>query len=587
MGLSFSCPFAAYTDLESALKSINLEDDEVKSFGLSCSFKINASEPSAMQLLGSQVMKIDKAVSFKVSSDKHVEKTEMPSESPRSGIVFEDLESGSPKHEAATKLQKVYKSFRTRRKLADCAVLIEQSWWKLLDFAELKRSSISFFDLDKQETAISRWSRARTRAAKVGKGLSKNGKAQKLALQHWLEAIDPRHRYGHNLHFYYGKWLQSQSKEPFFYWLDIGEGKEVNLVEKCPRSKLQQQCIKYLGPMERKEYEVVIEDGKLLYKQTGEYVDTTGSFKGSKWIFVLSTSRTLYVGIKKKGLFQHSSFLAGGATLAAGRLVSEKGVLKAIWPHSGHYRPTQENFQDFVSFLQDNDVDTTYVKMDADEDDSESFSKQGTSLHIRTHSSEEDVSEKERLDIEELNADDHTTQMVTVMKQITNLPLESPRKSRLSRSSSRKLSTLRIPNKNDTLLNYNTENQADEAKNSIGSQQIHAPSAHDMSDDEVEPCLEDTVPKKSILQRIDSHKGTKSFQLGRQLSCKWSTGAGPRIGCLRDYPTELQSHALEQANLSPKSAPCNYKHTNKTVFQSGPYRTRSSPSQIGEFTDIF
>ena len=32
------------------------------------------------------------------------------------------------------------------------------------------------------------------------------------------------------------------------YRLDIGEGKEVNL-EKCPRSKLQSQCIKYLGPV--------------------------------------------------------------------------------------------------------------------------------------------------------------------------------------------------------------------------------------------------------------------------------------------------------------------------------------------------
>ncbi|KAL2526697.1 Flowering locus K-like proteiny domain [Abeliophyllum distichum] len=42
-------------------------------------------------------------------------------------------------------------------------------------------------------------------------------KAQKLALQHWLEEIDPRHRYGHNMHFYYVKWLNSQSMEPFFY----------------------------------------------------------------------------------------------------------------------------------------------------------------------------------------------------------------------------------------------------------------------------------------------------------------------------------------------------------------------------------
>lgn len=31
---------------------------------------------------------------------------------------------------------------------------------------------------------------------------------------------------------------------------------------------------------------------------------------------------------KRKGIFQHSSFLAGGATSAAGRLVVENGVLK-------------------------------------------------------------------------------------------------------------------------------------------------------------------------------------------------------------------------------------------------------------------
>lgn len=77
--------------------------------------------------------------------------------------------------------------------------------------------------------------------------------------------------------------------------------------------------------MERKAYEVVVEDGRFFYKQSGELLHTTGH---TKWIFVLSTSKTLYVGKKKKGSFQHSSFLAGGATSAAGRLVVEYGVLK-------------------------------------------------------------------------------------------------------------------------------------------------------------------------------------------------------------------------------------------------------------------
>ncbi|CAH9122474.1 unnamed protein product [Cuscuta epithymum] len=216
---------------------------------------------------------------------------------------------------------------KNRRKV----VVIEHRWWKvLLDFAQLKHSSISFFHLHKHESPTSRWSRARTRAAKVGKGLSKNGKAQKLSMQHWLEAIDPKHRYGHNLHFYYVHWLHSQSNEPFFYWLDVGEGKELNIVDKCARGKLQQQCIKYLGPMERKSYEIEVKGGKFMYKQNGEVLDTSSSYlKGAvKWIFVLSASRTLYVGKKTKGLFQHSSFLAGGATLAARRIVVHNGILK-------------------------------------------------------------------------------------------------------------------------------------------------------------------------------------------------------------------------------------------------------------------
>jgi hypothetical protein len=38
--------------------------------------------------------------------------------------------SESPRHQAAAlRLQKVYKSFRTRRQLADCAVLVEQRWY--------------------------------------------------------------------------------------------------------------------------------------------------------------------------------------------------------------------------------------------------------------------------------------------------------------------------------------------------------------------------------------------------------------------------------------------------------------------------
>ncbi|TXG73044.1 hypothetical protein EZV62_001623 [Acer yangbiense] len=596
MGVSFSCPFSDYSDVESSLesiivKSISFGDDEVRTPVRSVSFNSRDLEPTILKSLGSGRMVVEGSVSFKESEleamisqmsfspEKEKDESIITSikimdnyASPRSDRSKEMcpklpvLNTKNPKNEAAIKLQKVYKSFRTRRKLADCAVLVEQSWWKLLDFAELKRSSISYFDIEKHETAISRWSRARTRAAKVGKGLSKNDKAQKLALQHWLEAIDPRHRYGHNLHFYYEKWLHCQSREPFFYWLDIGEGKEVNL-EKCPRLKLQQQCIKYLGPMERKAYEVIVEDGKFVYKQTGELLHTDGD-DDTKWIFVLSASKTLYVGKKKKGTFQHSSFLAGGATMAAGRLVVENGTLKAVWPHSGHYRPTKENFKDFISFLEENNVDLTDVQMSPVDEAESVIGSKRTSMHIRNNSSDEDLTQAfNELETDETNVEDSSLEKTNSMEHETTASLEQP-KLRFQNLGS-KLANLEIPKRTELFERFKSDDPTVEpssnnllmespvidydptAEASSSSEQNYMDVSRNLSEEENNV---EAVPAEVILQRINSRKGMYSYQLGKQLSCKWTTGAGPRIGCVRDYPSELQFRALEQVNLSPRSA---------------------------------
>jgi len=57
---------------------------------------------------------------------------------------------------------------------------------------------------------------------------------------------------------------------------------------------------------EREAYEVIVENGKLVYKQSEIPVNTV---EGSKWIFVLSTSRALYVGQVKSLVFSLSSLM--------------------------------------------------------------------------------------------------------------------------------------------------------------------------------------------------------------------------------------------------------------------------------------
>ncbi|KAK0573707.1 hypothetical protein LWI29_012297 [Acer saccharum] len=104
---------------------------------------------------------------------------------------------------------------------------------------------------------------------------------------------------------------------------------------------------------ERENYEYTIVDGKFIHKQTGDLFDTKKGLAGAKWIFVFKT-----------GTFHHSSFLAGAATLAAGRLEAEQGILKFISAYRGNYRPTNDMLGSFFSFLKEKGVNLDEVEVE-------------------------------------------------------------------------------------------------------------------------------------------------------------------------------------------------------------------------------
>jgi hypothetical protein len=61
----------------------------------------------------------------------------------------------------------------------------------------------------------------------------------------------------------------------------------------------------------------------------------------------------------------------------------------------------------------------------------------------------------------------------------------------------------------------------------------------DTEEEELNDASEEHPP--AVADRSENH-----------LTCRWSTGTGPRIRCVRDYPQDLQSRALEHVNLSPR-----------------------------------
>ncbi|DBA04021.1 TPA: hypothetical protein N0F65_009368, partial [Lagenidium giganteum] len=199
---------------------------------------------------------------------------------------------------------------------------------------------------------------AKKYSPKLVKGYSA-GNISVVDKKSWLEVCDRKHRYGANLRAYYKEWERLPAKPSFWEWLD-DESVEV---EGVPRTKLERETVLYCDSVaERMKFALSVVDGKVIHNMTQEIVETGDE----GWIFVLRDG-VLYGGqkeTKKIPRIHHTSFVAGECVQTAGMMVIVEGVIKTIYPHSGHYRPSEHELLVLLRFLVDSGVDLSDVDVD-------------------------------------------------------------------------------------------------------------------------------------------------------------------------------------------------------------------------------
>ena len=180
------------------------------------------------------------------------------------------------------------------------------------------------------------------------------GQGRQLHESYWTEAIDPLHRNWHHPSNspVFQKWVELRHEKKstdlsFYRWFEtLNDG---DLMELTKGNALLSTS--YQSEEGREEYRVYVSGNKLKKLTSPDVLsdfntaDYSTNFAGKGWcIFVISPEGSLYCNNHDdtKGWF-HAAFLGGKPVLAAGELYVKNGVLHAMTPKSGHYKPRQED----------------------------------------------------------------------------------------------------------------------------------------------------------------------------------------------------------------------------------------------------
>jgi hypothetical protein len=133
---------------------------------------------------------------------------------------------------------------------------------------------------------------------------------------------------------------------------DAGEGLGKDAAEEEGRFKTLPMDQKYVGedergvvylhdPDDQAVYRVSIGDDGLIRDADGNLLDTTGMVSASgregRAIWVMDKDGNIYIGAQERGVFQHSSFVAGEDVAGAGEISVEQGRVTYFSDQSGHY----------------------------------------------------------------------------------------------------------------------------------------------------------------------------------------------------------------------------------------------------------
>ncbi|KUI70348.1 hypothetical protein VM1G_05832 [Cytospora mali] len=243
-----------------------------------------------------------------------------------------------PQHRAATLIQRTYRGYRTRREMKGLGLDADTRWthaMRELQFREMTKPRARSEDGPTQALANAtdrdmssakklsparyNWRKAAVIAKRAGADMDddstsissdsdsdadsglltpekrkaahqkreeakvkRRNNARMMGLQYFLEMVDLKHRYGSNLRQYHEQWKNnSDTSENFFYWLDYGQGRNVELAT-CPRERLERERVRYLSREERQYYLAMVDsEGRLCWAKNGQRIDTTEKWKDS------------------------------------------------------------------------------------------------------------------------------------------------------------------------------------------------------------------------------------------------------------------------------------------------------------------